>query len=42
MYPYYAADKKVEANDALELLEQLRVKMTELEYVSSHSWEGTL
>lgn len=43
MYPYYKKD--VEAGlitdaEALEWLEALRVKMTEIEYVASFSWEG--
>lgn len=40
MFPYFEMDKNLNANDALELLEQIRVKMTEIEYVASHSWEG--
>jgi len=43
MYPFYKADiEKGIITDAevLELLEALRVKMTEIEYVASFSWEG--
>jgi formate C-acetyltransferase/4-hydroxyphenylacetate decarboxylase large subunit len=43
MYPYYKRDieKGIISNDeVLELLEALRVKMTEIEYVASFSWEG--
>ncbi|MCX6844850.1 MAG: formate acetyltransferase [candidate division WOR-3 bacterium] len=43
MYPYYQRDRTAgRATDAevLELLEALRVKMTEIEYVASFSWEG--
>ncbi len=40
MYPYLKADKNAKPDDVLELMEQLRVKMTELEYVASSSWEG--
>ncbi|MFA5010521.1 MAG: pyruvate formate lyase family protein [Ignavibacteria bacterium] len=43
MYPYYKKDidaKKINNNEVLELLEALRIKMTEIEYVASFSWEG--
>lgn len=43
MYPYYKKDinsKKITNDEVLELLEALRVKMTEIEYVASFSWEG--
>lgn len=40
MEPYFKSDQTLDSNGALELVEQLRVKMTELEYMSSHSWEG--
>lgn len=43
MYPYYQRDiaaKKLAPEKALEWLEALRIKMTELEYISSFSWEG--
>jgi pyruvate formate-lyase/glycerol dehydratase family glycyl radical enzyme len=43
MYPYYIRDKeqgKITDAEVLELLETLRVKMTEIEYMASFSWEG--
>lgn len=43
MYPYYKKDidsGKITDKEVLELLEALRVKMTEIEYVASFSWEG--
>lgn len=43
MYPYYKSDiesGKISNNEVLELLEALRIKMTELEYLASLSWEG--
>jgi len=43
MYPYYKRDiktGKISDEEVLELLETLRVKMTEIEYVASFSWEG--
>lgn len=43
MYPYYKRDidaGKITNEDVLELIEALRVKMTEIEYVASFSWEG--
>lgn len=43
MYPYYKRDidaDKITKEEVLELLEALRVKMTEIEYVASFSWEG--
>lgn len=43
MYPFYKADKEkgiISDIEVLELLEALRVKMTEIEYVASFSWEG--
>jgi len=43
MYPYYKRDidaGKITNEDILELIEALRVKMTEIEYVASFSWEG--
>ena len=43
MYPYYKKDivsGKITDAEVLELLEALRVKMTEIEYVASFSWEG--
>ncbi|MFX0116041.1 MAG: pyruvate formate lyase family protein, partial [Candidatus Hodarchaeota archaeon] len=40
MYPFYKADALISDAEVLELLELLRVKMTEIEYVASFSWEG--
>jgi len=40
MLPFFCADKSLSRERALELLECLRVKMTELEYVASFAWEG--
>jgi formate C-acetyltransferase/4-hydroxyphenylacetate decarboxylase large subunit len=43
MYPYFKRDLDaglITKADALEWLEALRVKMTEIEYVASFSWEG--
>ena len=40
MYPYYKNDKTITPDEVLELLEILRVKHSELEYVASFSWEG--
>jgi formate C-acetyltransferase/4-hydroxyphenylacetate decarboxylase large subunit len=40
MYPFYKKDTKISDDDVLELLEALRIKMTEIEYMASFSWEG--
>ncbi|MBM4402886.1 MAG: hypothetical protein FJ042_00620 [Candidatus Cloacimonetes bacterium] len=43
MYPYYQRDLDkglITPEAALELLEALRIKMTEIEYMASFSWEG--
>ena len=43
MYPYFKKDIEsgnTTNEEVLELLEALRVKMTEIEYVASFSWEG--
>ncbi len=43
MAPYYQADRErggIDEARALELLELLRIKHTEIEYVASFSWEG--
>ncbi|MCE1248245.1 MAG: hypothetical protein LWY06_16515 [Firmicutes bacterium] len=43
MYPFYKKsidDGSIKREEALELLEALRIKHTELEYVASFSWEG--
>ncbi len=39
MYPYYK-NGGITDDEVLEWLEALRVKMTEIEYVASFSWEG--
>jgi formate C-acetyltransferase/4-hydroxyphenylacetate decarboxylase large subunit len=43
MYPFYKKDKDADTltdEQALNLLEALRIKMTEIEYMASFSWEG--
>ncbi len=43
MYPYFKKDMesgKITSEEVLELLEALRIKMTEIEYMASFSWEG--
>lgn len=43
MYPFYKNDKEngiITDEEVTELLELLRVKMTEIEYVASFSWTG--
>jgi formate C-acetyltransferase/4-hydroxyphenylacetate decarboxylase large subunit len=43
MYPFFKKDMdegRITADQVLELLEALRIKMTEIEYVASFSWEG--
>ncbi len=40
MYPFYKEDTQISEDEVLELLEALRIKMTEIEYVASFSWEG--
>ncbi len=43
MYPYYRRDiesGRITEHEVLELLEALRIKMTEIEYLASLSWEG--
>ncbi|MDD2331948.1 MAG: pyruvate formate lyase family protein [Candidatus Cloacimonetes bacterium] len=43
MYPYFKKDieaGKITRDEALELLEALRIKLTEIEYMASFSWEG--
>ena len=40
MYPYLKSEKSIDAAQALELLELMRVKLTEIELLSSFSWEG--
>ncbi len=40
MYYFYKNDTNISDDDVLELLEALRIKMTEIEYMASFSWEG--
>ena len=43
MYPFYRASidsGETTDTEVLELLEMLRIKMTEIEYVASFSWSG--
>ncbi|RPI17245.1 MAG: formate acetyltransferase [Ignavibacteriae bacterium] len=43
MYPFYKTDKEkgvITDDEVTELLELLRLKMTEIEYVASFSWAG--
>lgn len=43
MYPYFINDfksQKLSKQRAVDLLAWLRLKMTEMEYVSSFAWEG--
>jgi len=38
--PYFAADREVGFEGAVELFEELFVKMTQIEYIASMSWQG--
>ncbi len=38
--PYFQADASVSYDEAVELFEELFVKMTQIEYVASLSWQG--
>jgi formate C-acetyltransferase/4-hydroxyphenylacetate decarboxylase large subunit len=40
LYPYYANDDSVGYDEAVALLEELFVKMTQIEYIASLSWQG--
>lgn len=40
LFPYLAADPSATSEGAVELLEELFVKMTQIEYVASLSWQG--
>lgn len=40
LLPYYKADSRVTYNEAVQLFEELFVKMTQIEYVASLSWQG--
>lgn len=38
--PYFAADSSTSFEEAVELFEELFVKMTQIEYIASMSWQG--
>ncbi len=38
--PYFTADPDVSFDEAVELFEELFVKMTQIEYIASMSWQG--
>jgi formate C-acetyltransferase/4-hydroxyphenylacetate decarboxylase large subunit len=40
LHPYFAADASVDFEGAVEALEELFVKMTQIEYIASLSWQG--
>jgi formate C-acetyltransferase/4-hydroxyphenylacetate decarboxylase large subunit len=40
LFPYYAADSTQSFAEAVELCEELFVKMTQIEYLASMSWQG--
>ncbi len=40
LYPYYAQDTSMTYEEAVALLEELFVKMTQIEYIASLSWQG--
>jgi len=40
LYPYYAQDASMTYDEAVALLEELFVKMTQIEYIASLSWQG--
>ena len=40
LHPYYVADPDVAFDDAVEIFEELFVKMTRTEYIASLSWQG--
>lgn len=40
LFPYYDADPAVTFDDAVALFEELFVKMTQIEYIASLSWQG--
>ncbi len=40
LYPYYAQDPDLRFDAAVALLEELFVKMTQIEYIASLSWQG--
>lgn len=40
LYPWYAADPDARFENAVSLFEELFVKMTQIEYIASLSWQG--
>ncbi len=40
LFPYFEADSSINFDDAVELFEELFVKMTQIEYIASMSWQG--
>ena len=40
LFPYFAADATLTFEEAVELFEELFVKMTQIEYIASMSWQG--
>jgi len=40
LFPWFAADKNARFEDAVALFEELFVKMTQIEYIASLSWQG--
>ena len=40
LHPYFAQDPSVSWDQAVELFEELFVKMTQIEYIASLSWQG--
>lgn len=40
LYPYYARDTSTTYDEAVTLFEELFVKMTQIEYIASLSWQG--
>ncbi len=40
LYPYYKNDPNLTRSEAISLFEELFVKMTQIEYIASMSWQG--
>lgn len=40
LLPYFEADPRITFDEAVELFEELFVKMTQIEYIASLSWQG--
>lgn len=40
LYPYYKNDKNITREKAIALFEEMFVKMTQIEYIASLSWQG--